>query len=404
MATTDVETQDVEVAGGFFDADNHYYEPLDAFTRHLPAGAGPRTVEIADIGGRLTYVVGGRVFRVVSNPTFDPIVKPGCLYEYFRGNPDRKQIADYFADSEPLPAGYRQPAARLEMMDAQGLAAVWLFPTIGVLVEEQLKDDPSSVVTAFGAFNRWLLEDWGFNHEDRIFGAPYISLADPEAARSELQWALDNGARVVCMRPAAPTTTFGQKSPADPYFDRFWSLANDAGITVAIHAGSVGYTANGYAPKEDFSAFGADVQPGIWRLIRHRPILDCLAALTIDGLFERFPNLRIASIENGSEYLPVLLHELRGLANARPQHFKEDPIETFRRHVWVSPFWEDDISETVENMGVDRIIFGSDWPHAEGLRAPLDELQELAGSGIPAEEQALIMGANTWGLNTLSPT
>src|SRR5579859_4803022 len=54
-----------------FDADNHYYEPLDAFTRHLDPAWRSRAVDVAEIGGRVRYIVGGKVNRAVSNPTFD---------------------------------------------------------------------------------------------------------------------------------------------------------------------------------------------------------------------------------------------------------------------------------------------------------------------------------------------
>ena len=99
-------------------------------------------------------------------------------------------------------------------MDSQGLGAVWMFPTLGVTYEHDLKDDPEAVAVTFRAFNRWLDEDWGLHYQDRIFSAPYISWRTSTAAVEELEWALDRGARVVCMRPAAPTTKFGPRSPA----------------------------------------------------------------------------------------------------------------------------------------------------------------------------------------------
>ena len=68
------------------DADNHYYEAEDAFTRHLDPALGPRCVQWATIDGKRYHVLGGRVSRAVSNATFDPVSKPGCLYDYFRGN------------------------------------------------------------------------------------------------------------------------------------------------------------------------------------------------------------------------------------------------------------------------------------------------------------------------------
>ena len=60
-----------------------------------------------------------------------------------------------------------------------------------------------------------------------------------------------------------------------------------------------------------------------------------------------------------------------------PGYFAEDPVETFRRNVWINPFWEDDVYEVVELMGADRVIFGSDWPHIEGMPQPLDYVDEL---------------------------
>ena len=83
---------------------------------------------------------------------------------------------------EPIRPEYRDRDARLATMDAQGLAKVWLFPTLGMLYEESLKHDPGAVVLLFRAFNRWLAEDWGMAYADRIFAAPYISLADVDEA------------------------------------------------------------------------------------------------------------------------------------------------------------------------------------------------------------------------------
>ena len=60
-----------------------------------------------------------------------------------------------------------------------------------------------------------------------------------------------------------------------------------------------------------------------------------------------------------------------------PGYFTEDPVESFRRNVWINPFWEDDVEEVVELMGADRVIFGSDWPHIEGMPRPLDYATEL---------------------------
>src|SRR5262245_21414721 len=236
-----------------FDADNHYYEAIDAFTRHLDPKLGPRCVQWAEIGGRRYHVVAGRVSHAVVNPTFDPIAKAGAMHDYFRGNPDGKSPLEFLRDGETIRPEYRGRDTRLAVMGEFGLEKIWMFPTLGILYEELLKDDPEGVGLTFRAFNRWLDEDWGCNYRDRIFAAPYISLADVDFAVSELEWALARDARVIVMRPAAPTTAQGQLPPGDPVFDPFWARVNESGITVVAHAGDSGYSSQGYA-KDGFAA------------------------------------------------------------------------------------------------------------------------------------------------------
>lgn len=390
-----------ELGYAAFDADNHYYEALDAFTRHLDPALGPRTIQWAEIDGRKYHVVGGRVSRAVVNPTFDPIAKAGAMHDYFRGNPEGRNPLEFLREREPIRPEYRDRDARLAVMDEQGVEQVWLFPTLGVLYEELLKEDPDAVAIVFRAFNQWVDEDWGFAYRDRIFAAPYISLADVNAAVRELDWALERGARVVCMRPAAPTTVFGQLPPADPWFDPFWSRVNETGITVVVHAGDSGYSSQGYA-RDGFSAsFGGSGRPSIKMLAIERAIYDFLASLLFDRLFTRFPNVRIASVENGSEFLPDLFRKLQSVSRKIPGFFPDDPVETFRRNIWINPFWEDDPYETVELMGADRVIFGSDWPHIEGMPEPLDYVREL--KDFDDDTRRLIMRDNTRELNQLRP-
>jgi len=384
-----------------FDADNHYYEALDAFTRHLDPKLGSRVIQWAEIDGRRYHVIGGRVSRAVTNPTFDPVAAPGAMSEYFRGNPSGKLPFEYLANRGPIRPEYRDRDERLRVMDEQGLEKVWLFPTLGMIYEELLTHDPAAVGIMFTAFNRWLEEDWGPAYRDRIYSAPYISLADLDVAVAELQRALDNGSRLVVLRPAAPTTLPGPVPPADPRFDPFWGLANEAGITVVVHAGDSGYTSNGYAADGFAATFEGANRPSIKMLSMERAIYDFLASLIFDRLFIRFPNLRVASVENGSEFLPDLFRKLRSTARRLPGFFAEDPVETFRRHIWINPFWEDDVEEIVDLMGADRVIFGSDWPHIEALPNPLDYLVDL--KPFDDDTQRLILRDNALALTELRP-
>ena len=106
--------------------------------------------------------------------------------------------------------------------------------------------------------------------------------------------------------------------------------------------------------------------------------------------FKKFPNLRVASVENGAEFLPDLFRKLRSVDRKMRGWFPDDPVEIFRRHIWINPFWEDDLVSVVEWMGADRVLFGSDWPHIEALPQPLDYLTEAKALDAGARRKVLL--------------
>ena len=375
-----------------FDADNHYYEAEDAFTRHIDPKLSRRAMQWANVAGRKCLLVGGKVNRFIPNPTFDPVAKPGCLDEYFRGhNAEGKSIREIFGELEPINPAYRNRDARLALMDTQNLGAAFLFPTLGVGMEESLKHDPEAAVGAFRAFNRGMEVDWGFAYKERLFAAPYITLMDVDAAVEELEWALARDVRVVVMRAAPvdlPTASF---SPADERFDPFWSRVNEAGITVAYHSGDSGYFkySEAWGLGKEFKSFDFDPM----RLcMSAQPVHDLLAALLCGGLFDRHQNLRIATIETGSSWVPGLLSKLKKAYGQMPFAFKQDPVEAFRRHVWVAPYYEDALTELRDLIGADHMLFGSDFPHGEGLAEPVGFVNDL--EGFSSEEIQLVMREN----------
>ena len=376
-----------------FDADNHYYEAEDAFTRHMDPQVAKRGIQWVDLKGRKRLLIDGKLDHFIPNPTFDPVARPGSLDAYFRGkNPEGKSMVELFGELEPIRAEYRDRDARLALLDRQGLEACLLFPTLGVGVEQPLRRRPEVTCATLHAFNQWLDEDWGFHYRDRLFAVPMISLADPQRAVEEVEWALERGARIVHVRPAPVPMRDGSRSPGDPIFDPFWARVDEAGIAVAFHAGDSGYGRHAaeWGERGKMRAFtgflfGSVTQEG-------RAIYDTVAALIIHGLFQRFPQLRIASIENGSDWVTPLLKKLEKAFGQMPQSFAEPPIDTFRRHVFVAPYYEDDIRELADRIGVENVLLGSDFPHAEGLTEPLRFLDELEGFG--QDDIRLIMRDN----------
>ncbi len=365
-----------------FDFDNHYYESIDAFTRHQDPGLRGRGIRWAEIDGRRRLLVGGTVNSYVANPTFDPVSKPGALYDWYRGNPRREDIKDAFGQLEPLRPEYQDRELRLRVMDQQGLSGAVLFPTLGVGMEDALKHDPDACSKVFHAFNLWLDEDWGFACEERLFAAPYLPLLDAAAARDELARVLDAGAVVVNVRSAPVPVPGGYRSPFDPVYDGFWGLAAEAGAVVATHAGIEGYDALVQMWEPGVAESSLFRSPLRNIVTKGRAVSDFYGAAVCHKVFERFPGLRMASVENGAMWVPGLLHGLDDAANRNPNFFRDHPREVFGEHVWVTPFWEDRVGELIGEVRVDRLLMGSDWPHAEGTRQPVDFLGE-ALSGVP---------------------
>jgi len=202
------------------------------------------------------------------------------------------------------------------------------------------------------------------------------------------------------MRPSAVFTRNGPRNPGHKDFDPFWARVNEAGITVVTHIGATRHDSNGYDTRK-IDALALGPTPSVTNFHRSRNINDFLASLVFDRLFERFPNLRVASVENGAEFLGSLLRSIDRTKDRVRGYFKEDPVDTFREHVFINPFWEDDIAEVVAHMGADRVILGSDWPHMEGLENPRDILKEL--DGISLADQEKVLYRNAVGLNERRP-
>jgi predicted TIM-barrel fold metal-dependent hydrolase len=387
-----------------FDGDNHYYEAEDAFTRHMDRGMRRRCMDWAERRGRKELLVAGTVNRFIPNPTFDPVARPGCLDEYYQGkNQQGLSIRDAFGELEPIHVEYRDRDARLEVMDAQGMQGAFFFPTLGVGMEEALSADPEAVVAAFRAFNRWLHDDWGFAYQERIFAAPYLTLVDLESAVDELEWVLERDARVIVMRPAPVRVPGKSRSPADPYYDPFWARVAESGITVAFHGGDSGYGRYfaDWGEGGDVESFKGSAWKGV--VAGNRAPFEAMAALVCHGLFHRHPRVRVCSIEMGANWVPWLIQSFRRAYGISPKDFPDgDPVETFNRHVWISPFHEDDVNELKALLGAERLLMGSDWPHAEGLPNPTDYVRDL-GEFSPAEQRQ-VMRDNALGLSQRRPT
>jgi predicted TIM-barrel fold metal-dependent hydrolase len=377
---------------GLFDVDTHCYEQADSFSRHIPAKFKDRVVEHGAFGAQFA----GEVFKSNDSKTGEGglVMRPGSLKDFLRqmksgtGEPEyqMEEMKDYYL--------YRD--ARLVKMDEQGVDACLLFPTAGVMAEAFIKDT-DDLYANMHSFNEWYDEEWGFNHDDRIYAPPWISFRDLDRAVAEVEWALDRGARVFALRTGPQ---YGHQA-GDPYFDPIFARLDEAGATLAYHLTECGYNENvGVWFGEDPDVGIFDQSAWQWcNLYCDRAMMDTASALVYSGLFTAFPNLKVASVEHGAEWVPYLtrrMDKMRGMGrngNWPRGQLTERPSEIFRRHIVVAAYPEDDIERIRQQMGhVDSIALGSDYPHAEGAAEPMEFYEQL--DGLSPEDERKVMRDN----------
>jgi predicted TIM-barrel fold metal-dependent hydrolase len=382
------------------DADNHYYEPYDCFTRHIERRYSSEAVRVipgSDGLGRVYF--GEKPARFMRVMQTDYIGSPGSLQTFFTDGAAGVERDIINGHDYPELMEY---AARVKLLDEQQVKAAIMLPTFLDGIENDMVGDLEVFYANQRSYNHWVEEDWGYGADGRVFGAAWMSLLDLNLAIPELERAIAAGARIIRLRPGP----LWGRSPADPRFDPFWARVEEANLLVVFHiCGDNGYNTH------ITTHWGESAHPAMqfqtrlqWYLgSPERIISDTLAALVLHNLFGRFPRLRVLSVENGSSWLPALAKAIDKAAMMGFGRDKSDfeiggrltdrPSDVLREHVWVAPFFEDDPAGAIEVLGVRHVLFGSDYPHPEGLRHPIDFVKSL--SQLSDVDKKLVMHDNT---------
>jgi predicted TIM-barrel fold metal-dependent hydrolase len=374
------------------DFDQHSYETDDCFTRFMPMDKIETAIyPIRNSAGRKVLLAGNRIVNALEGD-LDSVNLPGSLVEMLKARSSGEAVdADRFYG--PIEIEYRDRDARVKQLTEQQIDHSIMYPGGWALMAEAYLEGIDPLYDNLTAFNRWMEEDWGFAYQNKIFAPAMLSLRDLDRAVAELERVLAAGARFILL---APGPAYG-RSPGDPYFDPFWARINEAKAVIAYHICEFHYQSEvashwGWklAPPFEFSAWQWQNTYG------ERPITDTLSALIFDNLFGRFPNIKVLVSEFGAEWIPHFIRHMdksRGMARRGPWlggPLKERPSQIFRNHIRVVPYPEDDTVALAERLGgVDCLVMGSDWPHAEGLKEPADFYARVEGLGEDARHKFL---------------
>jgi predicted TIM-barrel fold metal-dependent hydrolase len=374
---------------GAVDADGHVLEPPDLWERYLEPRLRDRALRIVHDADGLEELEIGGVRSPVSTKGMPSLL--GVM-----GAPDLMTIALDPSRTYESEASYGSMDAteRLRLLDAEGLDAAVLYPTLGLLWEAELEDaELSQAYTR--AYNRWICE-FCAGSNGRLIPTAHLSLTDPEAAADELGRAVAQGARGCFVLPF----TYSRRPVAHPDHDRVFAAAQDLDVVFAIHPGFEPEWAKGARfAAADWT--GARLQ--LMETVRGPDGVRHQFAACFDlGLFERFPRLRLLVLESGGSWVGHYLDRMDAVFEHTPIYagpsLKGKPSDYFREHCWVScdPD-EHTMAPLIERYGAGRFVWASDYPHADHSADYLQDLENLAAA-LPERDRRQFLGDNVRGL------
>jgi predicted TIM-barrel fold metal-dependent hydrolase len=247
--------------------------------------------------------------------------------------------------------------------------------------------------------------------DERLLATAYVPLEDFSRAAATAALAIRLGAKALMVPSACPQ----RHSPSHVGLDAVWAQAQEAGIPVLFHVGGEEkmnpvYKRNGGPPVPDFHG-GDDNFTSVSYMPIPSAVMQTLATLIFDGVFDRFPHLKWGAIELGAAWVPGWMRAMDSAAHAfrrnetRLQQLSALPSEIVRRQLRVTPYPHEDAGWIIANSGPEVALFSSDYPHVEGGRHPLkrfdealqgcnaqaqrrfyaDNFIDLMGAGLPAE-------------------
>jgi len=365
------------------DADGHLLEPRDTWLRYLEPQYRDRAIRVdVDDRGREVLLVDGKPLEAVRGRLallggieMDPAdaLRPG-RYRYEDG----------------CPPGSYDPAARIRVMDDEGIDVSLLYPTIGICWEG-LVEDPGLGTAYARAYNRWVA-DFCRHDPRRLIPIAHISLLEPAAAEGELRRARRDGCRGVYLSPDMAAR--GGKFLDDPSFERFWAAAADLEMPIAFHVV--------VRDQPSFAAWTPPIGEGRARFNLFNfafLALDVMAAFTqllTLGVLERHPRLRCAVLESGANWISAWLdrldHKYEVMASTTP--ITRKPSEYFLRQCVVSADPDESLTaEVVRHIGADYFIWASDYPHVDASLGTVREMRQRVAS-LPLEDQRKVLGLN----------
>ncbi len=278
---------------------------------------------------------------------------------------------------------------RLADQGRDGVDAEIVYPNRGLLCFAT--PDPVFAAAMCRAYNRWA-HDYFAGQDHRIVAPALIAAGDLDEALAEIAWAADHGHRAILLgnKPVWGPTITDDLAYNDPRFDPMWAALQDAGIAVCLHVST------GRDPRAAGGNGGALINYVCHSMAT---TLEPIVQMLTSGVFERYPRLKVGTVESGVGWIPWMLETLDYAYRAH--HFwirpviPEPPSHYYRRNCF-STFQEDHEGlARVEELGlVDNYLWANDYPHHEGSWPHSAESVERSMGHLSDTSRAKILGLN----------
>jgi predicted TIM-barrel fold metal-dependent hydrolase len=271
------------------------------------------------------------------------------------------------------------------------------FPTGAVIARPPMPDEYELRRAGVQAHNRWLA-DWCAQVPGRRAGIGQVFLNDVDDAVEDATWCADHGLTGGILVQPVPDDMKHIEPLYSEVHDPLWRLCEERGIVVNTHSGGAG------APD-----YGDHLASGpLWiaetQFFSRRP----LSHMLLGGVFERFPGLRFALTEQGAAWIPPLLAQLDGyhahmarfgrigeLRYTPDEVLPLSPSEYFARSCWVGASFPSPLeAEARHTIGLDRFMWGSDYPHDESTYPDTREGLRRSFSGATEAELRQVLAGN----------
>lgn len=372
------------------DADTHYTEPYDLWTSRAPAKWKDRVPQVKELDGQLCWVLDGNISIGTGPHPNSSITRDGRKIRVLQ------DFLDLRYDDVHL--GSSQVKERLQVMDEAGVYAQIVYPNIlGFGGQKTGKVDPELRQVCVEIYNDAMAELQEQSGQ-RMFPMALLPWWDIKAAVKETERCAAMGLRGININsdPHDHKDPEGNKLPdlGNTYWDPLWDVCVDKSLPINFHIGASD-SAIDWMGTQGWPSLSRDLRSGIGGAMIFFSNGKTVANLIYSGMLDRNPKLKFVSVESGVGWVPFLMealdYQLKEIAEGKS--FEMKPSDYFKRNFYAC-FWfeKEGVAETLRRVGIDNVMFETDFPHPTSL-FPIENLEGRL-EGLTHEEKNKVLSLN----------